>query len=393
MVVRADTRAVRGSPATAAVPCDSPFSLGGRPVSWRKTRSSVGPRRPISLTPIPANAAPRRLPRQGPGSPAVPASSAGRAGHPAPAGRSRCEAARPWPRHAAERRPARPRGCDRRRDPSARCRSRRYAAVIDDSDLVRELVRFFEVLRRQQNRRPLAAQVADDVPDLVAAPGSSPVVGSSRKSTRGCVSMLERGRAAAAYRPSMSLRSCRRIDELEAVEQLRSTVSCFLRGSRNRRPNISRFSRPVEQLVDRCELTRRASCPRTFDGSAATSRPSSSASPASGRSKVGRMRTRVVLPAPFRPRRPNTIPSGTSRSTPANAVVEPNRFTRPLTRTAGGVTRRSCGFVLRREEIAHREPPVRAPGCASITPPSTGSALRRSSRAFRSASGARLRDP
>jgi hypothetical protein len=45
---------------------------------------------------------------------------------------------------------------------------RNHAAVIDDSDLVRELICFFEVLRRQQNRRPRAAQVADDVPDLVA---------------------------------------------------------------------------------------------------------------------------------------------------------------------------------------------------------------------------------
>jgi hypothetical protein len=39
--------------------------------------------------------------------------------------------------------------------------------VIDDRDLVRELVGFLEVLRRQQDRRALAAQVADDLPDLV----------------------------------------------------------------------------------------------------------------------------------------------------------------------------------------------------------------------------------
>src|SRR3954453_5919107 len=73
------------------------------------------------------------------------------------------------------------------------------------------------------------------------------------------------------------------------------------------------------------------------------------------------MRTRGVLPAPFGPRRPKTIPSGTSRSTPARAVVDPNRLTTPSTRTAEGVlTARSC-VVLRREEIAHREAPVRAP--------------------------------
>jgi hypothetical protein len=45
---------------------------------------------------------------------------------------------------------------------------RDHAAVVDDGDLVRELIRFFEVRGRQQDRRPLAAQVADDLPDLVA---------------------------------------------------------------------------------------------------------------------------------------------------------------------------------------------------------------------------------
>src|SRR6266516_4282042 len=52
------------------------------------------------------------------------------------------------------------------------------------------------------------------------------------------------------------------------------------------------------------------------------------------------MRTSVVFPAPFGPRRPKTIPSGTSRSTPARAVVDPNRLTTPPTRTAGGRPRR-----------------------------------------------------
>ncbi|HYX76654.1 MAG TPA: hypothetical protein VE757_05710, partial [Gaiellaceae bacterium] len=39
--------------------------------------------------------------------------------------------------------------------------------MVDHRDLVRELIRFFEVLRRQQDRRPLAAEIADDLPDLV----------------------------------------------------------------------------------------------------------------------------------------------------------------------------------------------------------------------------------
>ncbi len=47
----------------------------------------------------------------------------------------------------------------------------------------------------------------------------------------------------------------------------------------------------------------------------------------------------VVLPAPFGPSRPKTIPSGTSRSTPASAVVDPNRLTTPPTRTADRLLR------------------------------------------------------
>ena len=47
---------------------------------------------------------------------------------------------------------------------------RDHPAVVDHGDLVRELIRLFEVLRRQQDRRALAAQVADDLPDLVATP-------------------------------------------------------------------------------------------------------------------------------------------------------------------------------------------------------------------------------
>src|SRR5690349_24604009 len=51
--------------------------------------------------------------------------------------------------------------------------------------------------------------------------------------------------------------------------------------------------------------------------------------------RSARIRMRVVLPAPFGPRRPKTMPSGTSRSTPARAVVDPNRLTTPSTRMAG----------------------------------------------------------
>jgi hypothetical protein len=41
------------------------------------------------------------------------------------------------------------------------------------------------------------------------------------------------------------------------------------------------------------------------------------------------MRTAVVLPAPFGPSRPQTVPDGTSKPTPSSAVVPPKRLTRP----------------------------------------------------------------
>src|SRR2546430_11740599 len=50
---------------------------------------------------------------------------------------------------------------------------------------------------------------------------------------------------------------------------------------------------------------------RTLPGCLITSKPATSADPPSGDSKVVKMRTTVVLPAPFGPSRPSTVPSGT----------------------------------------------------------------------------------
>jgi hypothetical protein len=68
---------------------------------------------------------------------------------------------------------------------------------------------------------------------------------------------------------------------------------------------------------------------RTAPASRTTSRPPTRATPASGRSSVASTRTAVVLPAPFGPSTPSTVPGRTARSTPASAVVVPNRLTSP----------------------------------------------------------------
>src|SRR5687767_4541379 len=79
------------------------------------------------------------------------------------------------------------------------------------------------------------------------------------------------------------------------------------------------------------------------------------------------MRTVVVLPAPFGPSRPYTVPAGTVRSTPSTARVSPKTLTRPdvsmafmisLSRISGDVGASGAGFLQGRrppgELVEHR---------------------------------------
>src|SRR4051795_11025470 len=79
-------------------------------------------------------------------------------------------------------------------------------------------------------------------------------------------------------------------------------------------------------------LTRR----RTASASRTTSWPSTYAVPSSGSISVASIRIVVVLPAPFGPRNPYTVPVGTARSTPQTARVSPNDFARPDASIARG---------------------------------------------------------
>ena len=62
---------------------------------------------------------------------------------------------------------------------------------------------------------------------------------------------------------------------------------------------------------------------RTSPGCFTTSTPATVARPASGRAIVVRMRTAVVLPAPFGPSSPRIVPAWTENDTPARAWVSP----------------------------------------------------------------------
>ena len=122
-------------------------------------------------------------------------------------------------------------------------------AAADDREPVGELVGLLEVVRRQQDRQPLAAPARRSSSSHIAAraSGSRPVVGSSRKSTRRPVDEPERDvepplhaarvaaddRSAASASPNSSSSSSTRSRSARAAE-------CPGRG-----PGASRFSRPV----------------------------------------------------------------------------------------------------------------------------------------------------
>ena len=69
---------------------------------------------------------------------------------------------------------------------------------------------------------------------------------------------------------------------------------------------------------------------RSRAASLTTSQPRTRAVPAVGASKVARIRTSVVFPAPFGPSSPSTFPAGAVRDTPSSAVVAPNVRRNPL---------------------------------------------------------------
>ena len=170
--------------------------------------------------------------------------------------------------------------------------------------------------------------------------GSSPVVGSSRNSTRGRVSRLDarsrRRRIPPEYvRAGRSAASARSKRSSSSFARRRASAA----ERSNRRPNIWRFSRPVSISSTAANWPVSPNSSRTPAASWTTSRPNTSARPASGASNVASTRTRVVFPAPFGPNSPKTVPSSTSRSTPASAVVVPKRLTTPSTWTAeSGIT-------------------------------------------------------
>ena len=98
---------------------------------------------------------------------------------------------------------------------------------------------------------------------------------------------------------------------------------------------MTRFWRPVSSSsrVASWAVTPIRRC--TWAGSRTTSKPATWAEPPSGMASVVRIRTAVVLPAPFGPSTPSTVPRGAARSSPASATVSPKRLVSPLASIIG----------------------------------------------------------
>ena len=154
--------------------------------------------------------------------------------------------------------------------------------------------------------------------------GSRPVVGSSRNNTVGWwMSARARSkrlrippeyvptrRSAAAVRPTRSSKSFARAFILLAG--IPYNTAC------NRKSSVPVMSGSIAASCSATPIRR-----RTSSGFFATSKPATIALPEVGRSNVVSMRTTVLFPAPFGPRKPKISPALTVRLMPFTALTSP----------------------------------------------------------------------
>src|SRR4051794_19759815 len=120
---------------------------------------------------------------------------------------------------------------------------------------------------------------------------------------------------------------------------------------------MTRFSSPVSSSSTAAYCPASPICCLSSAAWLTTSRPATVALPASGFSSVESTRTAVVLPAPFGPSRPSTLPGATSRSTPSRARTSPKDLTRPEAVMAGSLMRPPTllrGAALHRNRVRGR---------------------------------------
>ena len=243
---------------------------------------------------------------------------------------------RPVRRGAPDPRSARPRTRAPRRCCPAAPSGRRSVVrddltVVDHRDRARRAVGLLEVLRRQRHVVPSLTSSFDRLQSPLRLGRSSPVVGSSRNRTGGLVTRAAAMSNRRASRRSRCGRPVGRVAEVELIEQLAARgmmeVSIWVSS-----PIRRRFSAPGQVGVDRRELARETD-PAADRVRVGRRRRARGPSPDRRRGwrTVARIRTAVVFPAPFGPRRPKIDRGGTEKSMPSRATTSPNRFLSPST--------------------------------------------------------------
>ena len=175
---------------------------------------------------------------------------------------------------------------------------------VDDADPVGKLVGFLQVLRGENKVRPnsrLSRRTSSQTRSRLG--GSSPVVGSSRKSTDGlCISAAAGrvvGHAARIGRNQLIERP-----HLEDGRQLLDAVGDLGAVETEQSPWVARISRPVMFSSRPASWSATPIENRTSSASATTSSPPTQARPPVGSSRVVSIRTTVDFPAPLGPRKP-----------------------------------------------------------------------------------------
>ena len=204
-------------------------------------------------------------------------------------------------------------------------------AVVHDADAIAQRVRLVHVVRRQQHRAAGSAKAIEHAPQLAALDcGSSPVVGSSRKSRSGRPAIAHAIDSRCFCPPeSLPTHGVALRFELDRLEQLVDGGARIVERAKQTQRlcdgqlvgELRFLQLDAESLAEPC----RRCLPN--GGRGPRRRPASAASSPS------RISIDVVLPAPFGPSRPKHSPRCTSRSRPLTATTSAYRFTRSRQRT------------------------------------------------------------
>ena len=220
-----------------------------------------------------------------------------------------------------------------------------HVSVVDHHDPVGQPVGLVEVLRRQQHGRAGRHARLDRLPQT--EPADRVEAGRRLVEEQHRRAEDKRGREVepAAHAARVRLhRPPGGLGEVEALEQLVGPLARLRHAACGRAGRPSRGSRSRSGSRRRPRTGRRGRSSRAAQPRRARCRGRRPApSRASGFSSVARILTAVVLPAPFGPSSPSTLPVRAEKSTPHSARTEPYDFSRPSTTIASVMRSRLVG--------------------------------------------------